>query len=299
MKLLISLLFLVCMGASAQEPLKIVVTSGPGSGTDTAARFLTEPLSAQIDYRQGAGGMVGLTSVAKTSPEQQILVLNSVTMIIQSLSPQATFDIKQFAPISAMRVPFVLLVSPKLNIKNLNDLQQYKASRPLSYGSFGVGTVTHVLGEQLSKNTKLNMTHVPFKAGPEIIQALVGGHIDMAFMLYPGVKTLMQDKKVIPLTIDMPQRHKDWPNLPTFTEFQLSQVANISYVLLVSNQVTDRSKITALQKTVVNAFLDQTLVDKFEKNEYVVDKNQLVLPSDFLVKEQQRISKIIKDLNLN
>ena len=287
------------MGASAQEPLKIVVTSGPGSGTDTAARFLTEPLSAQIDYRPGAGGMVGLTSVAKTSPEQQILVLTSVTMIIQSLSPQATFDIKQFAPISAMRVPFVLLVSPKLNIKNLNDLQQYKASRPLSYGSFGVGTVTHVLGEQLSKNTKLNMTHVPFKAGPEIIQALVGGHIDMAFMLYPGVKTLMQDKKVIPLTIDMPQRHKDWPNLPTFTEFQLSQVANISYVLLVSNQVTDRSKITALQKTVVNAFQDQTLVDKFEKNEYVVDKNQLVLPSDFLVKEQQRISKIIKDLNLN
>ena len=287
------------MGASAQEPLKIVVTSGPGSGTDTAARFLTEPLSAQIDYRPGAGGMVGLTSVAKTSPEQQILVLTSVTMIIQSLSPQATFDIKQFAPISAMRVPFVLLVSPKLNIKNLNDLQQYKASRPLSYGSFGVGTVTHVLGDQLSKNTKLNMTHVPFKAGPEIIQALVGGHIDMAFMLYPGVKTLMQDKKVIPLTIDMPQRHKDWPNLPTFTEFQLSQVANISYVLLVSNQVTDRSKITALQKTVVNAFQDQTLVDKFEKNEYVVDKNQLVLPSDFLVKEQQRISKIIKDLNLN
>ena len=131
------------------------------------------------------------------------------------------------------------------------------------------------------------------------MQALVGGHIDLAFIFYPGVKGLMEAQKLIPLAIDLPQRHSDWPNLPTFNEFQLTQLANISYVLLVSNQVTDRSKITATQKTVANALQDKTLIDKFEKNGFTVDKNQLVLSPDFLLKEQQRMSKVLKDLNLN
>jgi tripartite-type tricarboxylate transporter receptor subunit TctC len=298
-------LFFICQLAWAQDSTKIIVPWSPGGGVDIAARLLQPVLSSQlsqtivVENRAGAGGKIGHALVSKFNPDQQILCMTSMSVVISTvLKNPPPYELKNIIPIIYLRQPLTLLVSPKLNIKNLKDLQQYQTTRPLTIGVHGYGSATHIITEQLSKNTKIPMTAVPFKGGTEILQALVGGHIDMGFLSYPQALPLMQDQKLIPLTIDLPQRHRDWPTLSTFSEFQLSQVADLSNIVLLSNQVTDYNKILQIQKALEQSFQDQNLVDKFEKAGFVIDRSRLNLPANFLINEQNRMTKIIDELNL-
>jgi tripartite-type tricarboxylate transporter receptor subunit TctC len=288
---------------NGQESLKVILPFSPGGAPDVAIRLLQTPLSKQlnrpvhVDYKVGAGGEIGHRSLSQSGSETMVLGMSTVSVVANTvLKNPPPYNLDNLIPVAYIQVPFVLLVSQKSNIKNLKDLRNHQGN--LTYGTFGHGSATHIITEQLAKNVNKSWTHVPYKGAPSIIQALLAGDIDMAFVFYPQALPVMSDNKLIPLTIDLPQRHPDWPHIPTFSEFNLKQVSNISYVILLSNSVTDTKEIVRVQTAIKEILKDKYLLEKFNNSGFVVDFNQLILPRDFLTKEKTRISRLVLDLNI-
>ncbi len=303
-KYLLSLL-LMCFPllSFGQDHLKIIVPFSAGGAADRAARLLETPLSNKlnqsilIEYKTGAGGIIGHSTLASSTPDKLVLGMTTMSVVANTiLKTPEPYSLDKIIPIAYIRVPFVLLISPKLNIKNLKELQNHNGR--LSYGSFGHASATHIISEQLAKNLKKEWIHVPYQGAPPIMQALLAGDIDMAFLFYPQAMSLMNSHKLTPLTIDLPRRHPDWPKIPTFAEFNLQQVSDTSYVILVSNLVNNTTEVTKVQTAIRQIFKDKDLIEKFNKNGFVVDFDNLITSGTFLTTEKTRISKLITNLNI-
>jgi tripartite-type tricarboxylate transporter receptor subunit TctC len=304
MKLLIVFLMLASFLCRGQDLLKIIVPFSPGGAPDVATRLIEVPLSKQlnqpiqVDYKVGAGGEIGHKALASADSKNMTLAMTTVSVVINNVlkTPQP-YDLNNMIPVAYIQVPFVLFVSSKTNIKNLKDLQNHKGN--LNYGTFGYGSATHIISEQLAKNLNKSWTQIPYKGAPQITHALLAGDIDMAILFYPQALPLMQNnQQVIPLTIDLPKRHPGWPGLPTFTEFTLKKVANTSYVILLSNLLNNTKEITRVQTAFLEILKNEDLLDKFNHNGFILDSAHVIPTSDFLLREKTRVFQLIRDLNI-
>jgi tripartite-type tricarboxylate transporter receptor subunit TctC len=305
MKKFFLITFLLCTSFSCfgQEILKIIVPFSPGGAPDIATRLIEVPLSKQlnqpilVDYKVGAGGEIGHKALASSDPKNMVLAMTTVSVVVNNaLKTPPSYDLNNMIPVAYIQVPFVLFVSSKSNIKNLKDLQNYKGN--INYGTFGHGSATHIISEQLAKNLNKSWTHIPYKGAPQVTQGLLAGDIDMAILFYPQALPLMNNQQVVPLTIDLPYRHPNWPNLPTFTEFNLKKVANTSYVILLSNSVTNLNEIDKVQTAFLATLKNKDLIEKFNQNGFIIDSTQIIPPSDFLLKEKARVFQLVQDLNI-
>lgn len=182
-------------GAHAQDwpskPVKIIVPFGPGSGNDQVARLLGEELQKAlgqpmvVDNKAGAGGTLGAAAAAKAAPDGYTLFVttNTTQAAAPFLYKQLPFDpIKDFAPISRIaNTPALLVVNPKLPVKNMKDLIALAKAKPgkLSYASGSSGTL--VPAAMLTFAADLDMVHVPYKSIPDGLKDVMGGQVDMMF----------------------------------------------------------------------------------------------------------------------
>ncbi len=201
MRLFVSALLLATLAfiapAEAQNwPAKqvtIVVPFNAGGTTDMFARILAQGLQAKygtpfvVENRGGAGGNLGATAVARAPKDGYTFLVGTVSthainpFIYKSL-PHDTE--KDFEPVSLIaRLPNILVVNPKIPAKNIAELVDYlkKNDGKLNYGSSGVGTSIHLASELFQIKTGTKMTHIPYKSSGEVMNALVGGHVDLAF----------------------------------------------------------------------------------------------------------------------
>ena len=213
------------------KPVKVIVSGAAGSGTDIAARVVTEPLSRAfgqpfvIDNRPGANGIIGTDAVAKAPNDGYTLLFTyaAAQVVNQTLYEKVPYDgAKDFAAIAQIGAGGnLLVVSPSMPVNNLKEFIAYVKAKPadaLSYGSWGNGSGGHLSMEALKQQAGLTMQHVPYKSTAAANTDLIGGQIQVAFSAMASGLSLVQSGKLKAIAVSGPYRVPQLPEVKTMTE---------------------------------------------------------------------------------
>lgn len=225
------------------RPVRLVVGFAPG-GSDISGRIIAQKLSqlwgqpVVVDNRPGAGGNIGAASVARATPDGYTLLLfvNSYTIntnVYQNLSWDLLRD---FEPIGRYATsPMVAVVNDAVPVKSFAELIAYAKANPgkLNFGSAGLGTAPHLVGEMLSHRLGLQMVHVPYKGSAPSVTALAAGEVQVSFGAASAFDAFIKSGKLRPLAVTTAKRSALLPGIPTIEESGVANVdADIWYGLL-------------------------------------------------------------------
>ena len=183
----------LAQGAGASYPsnrITLVVPYAPGGQTDNVARMVAAKMAENlkqpviVENRPGAGGALGTKLVASSPPDGYTVLLNTAaTHILPMLSASAGYDpATQLRPIAQLTsAPMLLAVKAESPWKSVRDMVGAASDKGLNYSSSGVGSANHLAAQLLAMQTGANMTHVPYRGGPQVTQAVVAGEVDFAF----------------------------------------------------------------------------------------------------------------------
>jgi tripartite-type tricarboxylate transporter receptor subunit TctC len=229
-----ALLLLVVLAsvAAAQDypnrPVRLIVPFPPGGANDIVARAISTQLGERlgkqviVDNRGGAGAVIGTELVATAPKDGHTLLLASLTHTINPWLYKLPYDPdKGFAPVALIASgPIVLVVHPELPVKSVSELVALAKARPgqLPYASAGVGTFTHLAGEQFRIAAAVDLLHVPFRGGGPAIIDVAGGHTKINFANLITAMPHIRSGKVRPLGVGGAKRSAMLPEVPTITE---------------------------------------------------------------------------------
>ena len=210
--------------------VSIVVPFGPGGSADLLARILATHMQAKynvpfvVENRAGAGGSIGAGYVAKAPADGYTLLVGTVSSnaINAFLYTKLNFDVdRDFQAVSLLvRFPNLLFVNPKISAKNVSELIAYLKANDgkINYGSSGIGTSSHLSVVMFELATGVKMTHVPFRSTGEVVNSMIGGHIDLAIDSMTTTWPNAQAGTIRALAVSTPARSPTAPDLPTIGE---------------------------------------------------------------------------------
>ena len=211
------------------RPIRLIVPTPPGGGTDIFARALGQKLgesfgqSVVVDNRAGGSEIVGADIAAKAAPDGYTLIMISSThTITPSVLAKLPYDaVKDFAPVSQGTLsPYLMGVHPAVPVKSVKEFIALAKSKPreLNYGSGGSGSAPHLAGELLKISTGIDAVHVPYKGGGPAVLALISGEVAMLFNSLPAMLPNVKAGKIRALAVSGAKRSPAVPELPTVAE---------------------------------------------------------------------------------
>ena len=212
------------------KPVRVVVTFSPGGSSDIVARLIAVPLQAElgqsviVDNRPGAGGTIGAQEVARAAPDGYTLLLSNSAPI--SISPamqdQPRYDaVSSFTHVSYIgSVANVFVVHPSVPATSLRELVGWIKAQPnpVAYGSGGIGSIGHIVGETLKKDQSLQMEHVGYKGSSPMHNDLLAGTIKLAIDTLPQNVPFIKDGKLRAIAVTSPARAPMAPGIPSVLE---------------------------------------------------------------------------------
>ncbi len=212
-----------------EKTVRIVVPFTPGGGTDVFARILAQRLSEVysqqfiVDNRPGAGSTIGTEFVARAPADGYTLLMTSASFsFTPGLYPKLRYDsLKDFTAVSqVVRVPHVITVLPTLPVKDVQDLVRLARERPgqVLYASAGPGSAMHLAGALFAVVTKTQLSHVPYKGGPQTATAVMSGEATVAFNTPETIMGLLRAKRLRALAVSTRERAAALPDVPTAIE---------------------------------------------------------------------------------
>ena len=258
------------------RPLRLVVSFPPGGSADFQARILgpklTEQLQQQIviDNRSGGSGVVALEIVAKSAADGYTLLLgpmSALTMNPAMFSRLPYDSVKDFAPISmTSRVTLALVANASLQANSVKELIALAKGSPgkLSYGSTGVGNVTHLAGEMLKSNGGIDLVHVPYKgAGPQIIDVM-SGNVAVGFTSLTAAIPHLRTGRLKVLVVTSKQRASAAPDVPTVSEVGMPDLEiNSGWFGLLAPAHTPKAVLSRLNAETVKAIRSPEVQQRF------------------------------------
>lgn len=209
-------------------PIRLIVGAPAGGGTDVIARLLAQHLGTDtgksfiVDNKPGANGIIAADFVAKSPPDGQTIfvgisshqLLNQLTYTKLPLNYRT--DLARVYRVADTGT--FITVGPKVPATTLQELVKHiEGNRgKVSYGSYGLGSVPHLLGERLSQLTQGEMIHVPYKGEAPMMQALLSGELDIGWATVNPLKA--HAPKLRALATIGPKRIPALPAVPTFAE---------------------------------------------------------------------------------
>lgn len=171
------------------RPIRIIVGSAAGSGSDLVARTLSTRLAENlgqavvVDNRPGASGVIGAEIVSRSAPDGYTIFIPTLTQHISTTLQKRYLLDRDFESIGFLaNTPFMLVTSASLPVKNTEEFIAYVKARPgkLLYGSSGPGGSLHVCVELFLNMAGLKMLHVPYKGSSAVVTELLSGEIQLA-----------------------------------------------------------------------------------------------------------------------
>lgn len=219
--------------AIADEPypsrhMRLVVPFAVGGPLDISARIVAEKLTGAlgqnivVDNRPGGNGIIGIDLVAKARPDGYTMLMHTGAftgnMVLYKKLP---YDgLRDFAPVTQLVRSYglVAVVHPALPVRDLKDLVALSRKRPMSYGSSGAGTITHLVAELFNTEAGTRIQHVPYKGSGPALNDVLGRQIEITFAGPSLVLPFIKDERVRPLALSGTERVPVLPDLPTFAE---------------------------------------------------------------------------------
>ena len=279
-RILAALLFVAC-AAQAQDdfpsrPLRIVVPSAPGGGTDIVARLIAQGLNDRlrqpvvVDNRGGAGGMPAVGTVARAStPDGYTLMVasNGHLTFGPALYRNLPFDAqKDLAPVMRLAIqPFVVATSAALPATTLKELIALAKAKPGSifYGSGGSGSATHLGTEMLLSMGGINLLHVPYKGSGPATTALMTNEIQVLLVGIATVLPQMAAGRLKVLGVTTTTRSSAAPEIPTVAEAGLPGFDFGVWYGLVAPAATPKAVLTRLHREVFALMEQPVLRERF------------------------------------
>lgn len=212
------------------RPVKVVVPFPAGSATDLVVRLMTESLVKElgqpviVENRAGAGGNIGAEFVSKQPPDGYTILMGTTAnmAVNKTLVKNLPYDpASDFTPLSIGHFSCNYLVVPtESSIRSVAGLIAEAKANPgkLNFGSSGIGTAAHLAGEWFKSITGTELTHVPYKSGPEALNDLVAGRIELDFEPIATAMPFIRAGKLRPLAGTCKERLSALPDVPTLME---------------------------------------------------------------------------------
>jgi tripartite-type tricarboxylate transporter receptor subunit TctC len=306
--LLLATCAVVAGGAAAQEapfpnrPLKIVVPTSPGSGSDTTARFFGQQLAAAlgqsvvIDNKPGANGVIAAMAVKNAPADGYTLFLGTNTHM--AVNPVVVKDlpydpIKDFKFVSGLARGAMMFVAPvNSKFRNANDMVAAAKEAPnkLSVGSYTAGF--QLAAEWFSSVSGTKHVYVPYKGAPEVYTALMGDQLDWAVTDLIAALPQVKAGKLKALAVSGDTRYPDVPEVATLKESGWPEYVNYTWTSMVIRSDTPDAVSSKLVEAIAKIMSTQAAKDFTAK----IGSEQLLLgPAEmrkFQLSETERFRRI-------
>lgn len=222
--------------AMAQQPdfparsVKLVVANGAGSAPDLLARQVGNVVGKDwkqavvVENKGAAGGVSAVDSVVKAQPDGYTLLVggDSAITIMPNVQRNLPYDVKNdLIPVTKLgQSDFVLVANPKKGFKTVADFVSYAKTHPgqINYASSGTGGAQHLAMEQFKQRAGFFATHIPYRGGPQGLQDVLAGQVDVMLIAVAPAITQIQSGKLTALAVSGLQRHALLPQVQTLAE---------------------------------------------------------------------------------
>lgn len=247
------------------RPLKLIIPFPPGGAADSIGRLVATELGARLgqpvvpENRPGAGTAIAAEAAARAAPDGYTLSLATTGQltILPALQRGLTFDpVKSFAPVALVASgSYVVSVPAIAPIPDLKSLLAQASAHPgeVSYSSCGVGTACHLTGELLNALSQANMLHVPFAGSAPAVQAVLGGHVQVAVDTETVQAPHIRAGTLRPLVITSAKRSAALPDVPTAAEAGLPDFLSSGWFGVVVPAGTPAPIVQRLNAEIVQA----------------------------------------------
>jgi len=231
----------LAQGAWPNRSIRLVAQFPPGGLVDTVARLMAPQLAAAlgqsvvVENRAGAGGLIGTDVVAKAPADGYTLLVSHASVHVYAAATRATMPFDPIGDFTHMvqlvEAPNIILVRANSPLQTLDQLVTAARTRPIRFGSSGIGSAPHLLGAMLSAEARApNLDHIPYAGSAPAMQDLLGGNIEcMVDPITTNVQQ-MRDGSLRALAVSSPQRLAAFPNVPTFAELGYPKLTSAQWL---------------------------------------------------------------------
>ncbi len=292
------------------RPIRLLVGSSPGGGTDLMARLVGERLGEAlkativVENKPGASNTLAADAVAKARPDGYTLLMGVVTS--QAIAPHLLklgFDVnKDLVPVALVsQVPNVLVVNNGLKARSVAELIELARAQPgkLAYASSGAGSTQHIAGEAFKRFSGTQIVHVPYKgSGPAMVD-LIGGQVQLSFDTLPSVIGHLQAQRVRALAVTTAKRSPLLPDVPTLAEAGVKGLAMSAWYGVYAPAGTPRASVERLNKEIAVVLAQPEVVKKLAAAGAEPGDMSLAQFAQFQASEYARFGQLIKDTGIH
>lgn len=262
--------------AFPSRPVRVIVPFPALGSVDAVMRLFQSRLSDQmdqpvvIDNRPGASGNIGTDLVARSVPDGHTLLATTLPLVVNpSLFGKLPYDaVRDFTPVSLLAAePFVLAVHPSLPASSVKEFIAYARVRQgeLNYGSVGNGTNAHIAAELFKNRARLDIVHVPYKAGGPALAALLGGETQISFISVMAMVQHVRTGRLRALGVTSTRRSPALPEIPTIAESGLAGYEFTSWYGVLAPRGIPFERVVALNGHFRNALHAPEMAERFAR----------------------------------
>lgn len=289
-----------------ERPVKLVVPYAPCGSADITARLVSDEWgkalgqSIVIENKAGAGGNVGVDSVAKSKADGYTIGLQTVSLAINpGLFPRMPYDtLKDLEPIGMVASSqHVLVVNPQLPASNVKELIALAKAQPgkLNYGSAGNGSTFHMSAELFKAVAGTDIVHVPYRGGGPALNDTIAGMVNMSFPVLSAARGMVESGRLRALGVTGPQRSALLPNVPTIAEAGLPDYNFETWFMVFAPAGTPKAVIDKLNASLNQALGSPALKERMVREGFDPIPSTPAQAERRLAKEMPVWSKLIKD----
>ena len=258
------------------KPIRIVITFAPGGSSDIVARLLSGPLQEKlgqtiiVDNRPGGGGTIGADIVAKAQPDGYTLLLSNSAPI--SLSPfmlsSSPYDpMKSFSHVSYIgSVANVFVLHPSVPAKNFPEMIAWIKAQPnpVNYGSGGIGSIGHIVGETMKNDLGLKMEHVGYRGSSPMHLDLFSGTLKMAIDTLTQNVPLIKDGKLRAIAVTSATRAALAPDVPSVVEIGQKKLVADNFLGISGPAGLEKPVIDKLNAVMAEVLANPAMIKRLE-----------------------------------
>jgi tripartite-type tricarboxylate transporter receptor subunit TctC len=291
--------------AQGEKTVRFVLPNAVSSGVDTITRSAQSALAKAlgvpvvVENQPGAGGVVGVQTLARAAPDGFTLgVVSNNVVIFPSVIKSLPFDLNtDVVPIAICGyTPVVLVVNPKVPAKDSKEFIAYLKGKggEANYASGGNGTILHLASAMYLDEAGVTARHIPYKGVGPMLTDLIGGQVDFATAALPSVQAHLKTGALRAIGVATTQRVAAAPEIPTFVEQALPGYVVEAWFAVLGPKGLPAADVKRINAAVVTAFADAGVKEAMAKQGNVIQISTPEFAQKFFKDELVKYAKLVK-----
>jgi tripartite-type tricarboxylate transporter receptor subunit TctC len=269
-------------GTYPNKPIRVIIPLAAASAVDNAARVLTARMSENVQQPfvleniAGASGLIGAERLARSAPDGYTIGAfnDSILTMLPNVHAKMPFDvIKDFEPVSLVgTIEWGLIASNDAPFKNAGDLIAAAAASPgrINYASGGNGSPQHIAMALFASTANISLAHVPYKGATQAATDVAAGQVPVGMQGLGTVASLVRAGKLRLIGVGTPQRHPQFPDVPTIGESGLPGFTFTSWFAIVAPAGTPKDIVVRLNAEITRALAAPDVREKLAAQGFTV-----------------------------